>query len=145
MKRILVVEDDPALREELALLLQANGYWAVEKPPCDLALLDINLPGESGFELCRKLRATSSVPVIFLTGRQSVEDEILGFGMGADDYIRKPFHSSVLLCRMAKLLKRRENTILTARGLALDLSAMMVRYGEHEQELTKMKPEFSPA
>ena len=49
MKRILVVEDDPALREELALLLQANGYWAVEKPPCDLALLDINLPGESGF------------------------------------------------------------------------------------------------
>mgnify|MGYP002547238677 CR=1 FL=1 len=137
MKRILVVEDDPALREELALLLQANGYWAVEKPPCDLALLDINLPGESGFELCRKLRATSSVPVIFLTGRQSVEDEILGFGMGADDYIRKPFHSSVLLCRMAKLLKRRENTVLTARGLALDLSTMTVRYGEHEQELTK--------
>lgn len=102
MERILVVEDDKSIREELGLLLAANGYQVVAEPPCDLALLDINLPGENGFEICRRLRETSDVPVIFLTARTSAEDEILGFGMGADDYIRKPYHSTVLLARIAR-------------------------------------------
>ncbi|MFR7475015.1 response regulator transcription factor [Frisingicoccus sp.] len=97
MEKILVIEDDVSIREELVKLLQANGYLAVEEPPCDLALLDISLPEESGFEICRKLRQHSDVPVIFLTARESAEDEILGFGVGADDYIRKPYNSSVLL------------------------------------------------
>ena len=56
MEKILVVEDDESIREELITLLRANGYQTVEAPPCDLALLDVNLPGESGFERCRKLR-----------------------------------------------------------------------------------------
>lgn len=103
MDRILVVEDDGSVREELTLLLRANGYEVVGQPPCELALLDVNLPGESGFELCRRLRMESDVPVIFLTGRDSAEDELLGFGVGADDYIRKPYHSSVLLARMEAL------------------------------------------
>ena len=57
MEKILVIEDDESIRLELAALLRANGYLPVDKPPCDLALLDINLPGENGYELCRKLRA----------------------------------------------------------------------------------------
>ncbi|MGI6013829.1 MAG: response regulator transcription factor [Oscillospiraceae bacterium] len=137
MEKILILEDDRSIREELATLLQANGYLPVEEPPCDLALLDINLPGESGFEVCRKLRLHSDVPIIFLTARASNEDELLGFSMGADDYIRKPYHSSVLLARIARLLKRNGNPVLTARELTLDLSNMTVRFREKTESLSK--------
>ena len=114
-----MIEDDESIHRELTALLRANGYETVDSPPCDLALLDVNLPGESGFELCRKLRQHSDVPVIFLTARDSAEDEILGFGVGADDYIRKPYHSSVLLARMARLLKRHSSLVacLMQKGL----------------------------
>lgn len=149
MERILVVEDDRSVREELAMLLRANGYEVVEQQPCDLALLDVNLPGESGFELCRRLRTQSDVPVIFLTGRESPEDELLGFGVGADDYIRKPYHSSVLLARMERLLKARRGNaaqgdgsgsgdfLFAVRGLTLDLPQLCVEYQGQRQELTK--------
>ena len=137
MEKILVIEDDESIRRELVTLLVANGYETVAEPPCDLALLDVNLPGESGFELCRQLRQHSDVPVIFLTGRDSAEDEILGFGVGADDYIRKPYHSSVLLARMARLLKRRSSPVMTARDLTLNLTEMTVSRDGKSQELTK--------
>lgn len=137
MDRILVVEDDKTIKEELVLLLQANGYQAVDAPPCELALLDINLPGENGFELCRKLRQSSDIPVIFLTARLSPEDELLGFGMGADDYIKKPYHSSVLLARIDRLLKRKDRSAMTVRGLTLSLLDMTMSYGGKIQELTK--------
>lgn len=137
MEKILVIEDDESIRRELVSLLQANGYEAVAEAPCDLALLDINLPDENGFELCRRLRQHSDVPVIFLTARDSAEDEILGFGMGADDYIRKPYHSSVLLARIARLLKHRNSSVLTAGDLTLDLAQMTVSREGKAQELTK--------
>lgn len=137
MDRILVVEDDKTIKEELVLLLQANGYQAVDAPPCELALLDINLPGENGFELCRKLRQSSDIPVIFLTARLSPEDELLGFGMGADDYIKKPYHSSVLLARIDRLLKRKDRSAMTVRGLTLSLLDMTMSYRGKIQELTK--------
>lgn len=137
MERILLIEDDESIHRELKALLRANGYETVDSPPCDLALLDVNLPGESGFELCRKLRQHSDVPVIFLTARDSAEDEILGFGVGADDYIRKPYYSSVLLARMARLLKRHSSPVLTARDLTLNLTELTVSRGEQTQELTK--------
>lgn len=137
MEKILVVEDDQRIKEELMTLLRANGYQPVLEPPCDIALLDINLPGENGFEICRRLRQSSDMPIIFLTARESAEDEILGFGMGADDYIRKPYHSTVLLARIARLLKHRNSAVLTVRGLTLDLSDMTVSYENKKRELTK--------
>lgn len=137
MEKILVVEDDESIQRELITLLKANGYEPVTEPPCDLALLDINLPGESGFEICRKLRMNSNVPIIFLTARDSSEDELLGFGVGADDYIRKPYHSSVLLARIARLLKRKGNTVLNAKGLTLNLSDLTVHFQGQSVELTK--------
>ena len=137
MEKILVVEDDESIQRELITLLKANGYDPVDEPPCDLALLDINLPGESGFEICRKLRMNSNVPIIFLTARDSSEDELLGFGVGADDYIRKPYHSSVLLARIARLLKRKGNTVLNAKGLTLNLSDLTVHFQGQSVELTK--------
>lgn len=137
MEKILVIEDDESIRLELAALLRANGYLPVDKPPCDLALLDINLPGENGYELCRKLRQHSDAPVIFLTAREAPEDELLGFSVGADDYIRKPYHSSVLMARIARLLKRTDKAILTVRDLTLDLSNLTLVYEGRREELTK--------
>ena len=137
MKRIRIVEDDTAIRTELKTLLQANGYLPVEDGPCDLILMDVTLPGESGFTRCRKLRQTSNTPVIFLTARDTPEDELLAFGVGGDDFIRKPYHSSVLLARIGRLLKDTANDNPTVRGLTLDLPGMKAIYGENDVELTK--------
>lgn len=137
MEKIWIIEDDESIRTELCTLLQSNGYLPVFSEPCDLVLLDINLPGENGFEICRKLRQHSDVPVIFLTARDSVEDEILGFGMGADDFIRKPYHSSVLLARISRALKRKPINVLTCRELSLNLEEMSVHYHEQTELLTR--------
>lgn len=163
MDRILIAEDDRMIREELSGLLRANGYQVVclqmdsmapngnemtaphgrmqgactEIPDCDLALLDIGLPGQSGYELCRRMRERSDVPVIFLTARESAEDELLGFGVGADDYIRKPYHSSVLLARIARLLKRKSSAVLSVRELTLSLTDLTVCFAGKTAELTK--------
>ena len=137
MKRIQIIEDDAAIRAELKTLLQANGYATVEEGGCDLVLMDVNLPGESGFTLCRKLRQSSSTPVIFLTARDTPEDELLAFGVGGDDFIRKPYNSAVLLARIARILKTTASDTLTVRGLTLDLSGMKALFVGEAVELTK--------
>ena len=105
--------------------------------PCDLILMDVNLPGENGYTLCRKLRQTSSTPVIFLTARDTPEDERLAFGVGGDDFIRKPYNSAVLLARIARILKTSANDSLSVRGLTLDLPGMKAVYAGNTVELTK--------
>ncbi len=137
VQKIYVVEDDTVILEELKQLLRSNGYLPVDAPPCDLALLDVNLPGESGFEICRKLRESSDVPIIFLTARDSTEDELIGFGVGADDYIRKPYNSSILLARISRLLMRKITSHQSVRGLTLDVGNMMVSFENNSTELTK--------
>lgn len=137
MKRIRIIEDDAAIRTELTTLLLTNGYLPVEEDPCDLILMDVNLPGENGFILCRKLRQSSNVPVIFLTARDTPEDELLAFGVGGDDFIRKPYNSAVLLARIARILKTTSNDTLTVRGLTLDLTGMRAVFGGAAVELTK--------
>lgn len=137
MEKILVMEDDQSILEELCTLLSANGYVPVDKPPCDLALLDINMPGENGFEICRKLRQTSDIPIIFLTARDTPEDELLGFSVGADDFIRKPYNSAVLLARINRHLRRSTSTTLKAKGITLELETLTVSSGTSCIELTK--------
>ena len=137
MKRIKIIEDDEAIRTELKTLLLTNGYQPVEDGECELILMDVNLPGESGFTLCRKLRQTSDTPVIFLTARDTPEDELLAFGVGGDDFIRKPYNSAVLLARIGRILKSSAPEALTVRGLTLDLPGMKVSFGGRSAELTK--------
>lgn len=137
MKRICVVEDDTAIRTELFQLLAANGYQPVDGGECDLILMDVNLPGESGFARCRKIRESSDIPVIFLTARDTPEDELLAFAVGGDDFIRKPYHSSVLLARIARMLKNTGSERMTERGLTLDLPGMKAEYAGKYVELTK--------
>ena len=137
MKRIMIVEDDETLAEELSILLERNGYEPVVSEPCDLILMDVNLPGENGFTRCRKLRQISDTPVIFLTARDTPEDELLAFGVGGDDFIRKPYHSSVLLARIGRILKNTAHDSLTIRGLTLNLPGMTALFDGKSVELTK--------
>ena len=115
---ILIVDDDRDIRSLLADYLEANGYRAhsaadgnamwkqLEEARPDLIVLDLNLPGDDGLSLCRKLRATSSLPVIMLTARNEPLDRILGLEMGADDYLPKPFEPRELLARIRSVLRR---------------------------------------
>lgn len=137
MKRIQIIEDDESIRSELKMLLSANGYCPVDEQPCDLILMDVNLPVENGFARCRKLRQTTDTPVIFLTARDTPEDELLAFGVGGDDFIRKPYNSAVLLARIARMLKTAASETLSIRGLTLDLAGMKAGFEGNTAELTK--------
>ena len=117
MRRLLVVEDDARIREELCRLLAANGYEAhgldgtgdvaaqiLEPPAPDLVLLDLNLPGLDGTFVCREVRRRSDVPIIAVTSRDSDIDELLTLSVGADDFVPKPYNEQILLARVASVL-----------------------------------------
>lgn len=138
MQRIMIIEDDPAIREELALLLNNEGYHALPvtnftdisrqaaKYHPHLILLDIGLPGRDGFSLCANLRKSADVPIIFVTCRDSGADEVKALSLGGDDYIIKPYSVPVLLARIKAVLRRKYNTlssdIIEAEGLRLNLA-----------------------
>jgi two-component system response regulator RegX3 len=116
---VLVVEDEPSFSEPLTFMLKREGYdvTVAETGPAaltefdrvgpDLVLLDLMLPGMSGTEVCRVLRAKSNVPVIMLTARDGEIDKVVGLELGADDYVTKPFSSRELLARIRAVLRRR--------------------------------------
>ena len=116
--RILLVEDDEAISQILEEILAENGFTpcaatnAIEmdrvlaQGGVDLILLDVMLPREDGFSICRRLRASSTVPIIMLTARDEDVDRIVGLELGADDYVTKPFNSRELIARIRALLRR---------------------------------------
>ena len=118
MSRILVVEDEESLSEAIAFLLSKEGFEveiaatgpaAIEKfelGGADLILLDLMLPGLSGTEVCRQIRAKSSVPIIMLTAKDSEIDKVVGLELGADDYVTKPYSSRELIARIRAVLRR---------------------------------------
>ena len=134
MKQIAVVEDEPLMREELALMLRKAGYEAIEigefdhvteqleKISPDLVVLDINLPGVSGFQICREIKGRSSFPVLVLTSRDQMRDELYALELGADEYLTKPCRRERLLARVSNVLKRYEGraNLLEGAGFLLD-------------------------
>ena len=118
MTRILLVEDEPDLADPLAYLLRREGYeveicedgpgalTAFRERGADIILLDLMLPGMAGTEVCRRVRQSSSVPIIMLTAKDSEVDIVVGLELGADDYITKPYSSRELLARMRAVLRR---------------------------------------
>jgi len=152
---IFIVEDDQVMQGELKILLENAMYRtavcenyegaAQEAAECgpDLVLLDVNLPGVSGFDLCTQIREKTDVPIIFLTSRTDSMDELTGILKGGDDYITKPYQAPILLARIAAVLKRagradaREAVLLTHRGVRLDLAKCCVFSGDRRAELTK--------
>ena len=154
MQKIMVIEDDTAIQEELALLLENEGYTplvvtnftdilgqaVLERP--DLILLDIGLPGRDGFSLCAALRKAVSAPVIFVTSRDAGVDEVRALSLGGDDYITKPYSVPVLLARIKAVLRRSSGEpepadILEAGGLRLSLTKGVVSANGKTAELTR--------
>jgi two-component system, OmpR family, response regulator RegX3 len=138
-ERILVVDDTEAILDAVADALAMEGFQvhgasdgiaaleAAETGPFDLVILDLMLPGLSGTEICRRLRAESAVPIIMLSARTAVADRILGLEIGADHYITKPFSEVELLSRVRAALRRREldrlgdMTMRRLGGLSIDV------------------------
>ena len=153
MFKILIVEDNRAIREELKLVLENNGYKTViikdffntaeqiKKLEFDLMLLDINLPEEDGFKLCMKIRAFSQVPIIFVTSRNTDFDELQSITLGGDDFISKPYNIPILLARISALLKRtytnKALSKLVHNGVTLDIETSKISFEEKSAELTK--------
>ena len=152
MYTILIIEDDEAICRELQMLLQKQGYeaicWNMQEDIRELVkthdphiiLLDINLPQMDGFTVCSQLRSFSKVPIIFVTSRNTDMDELCSMQMGGDDFITKPYNTSILLARIAALLKRSyewKDQNLTHHGVLLDVAMSRVEYQNNTRELTK--------
>ena len=154
MPKIMIIEDDPAIREELALLLENEGYTtlvitkftdipaqAVQEHP-NLILLDIGLPGKDGFSLCAALRKVVPAPVIFVTSRDAGADEVRALSLGGDDYITKPYSVPVLLARIKSVLRRsgsgpEQADLLEAGELRLSLTKGVVSSSGKAVELSR--------
>ncbi len=145
---IMVVEDEPEIRELLSFTLSRAGYDVVaaetaeqalrliDRSVPELAVIDWMLPGMSGVDLARRLRSdelTAALPIIMLTARGEEADKLKSFESGVDDYVTKPFSPRELLARMKALLRRTgapENNLLEVAGIKLDLSSHRVSIGE---------------
>jgi two-component system response regulator MtrA len=152
-QRILVVDDDDALREMVGLVLSGAGYNPLfaadgveavrvfsESSP-DLVLLDIMLPGLSGIEVCRQLRASSGVPIIMLTAKGETEDVVLGLEAGADDYVVKPHNGAELVARVKARLRPMgdDSGVVSVGGLTLDPKSFEVKRGSQSLSLTPLE------
>lgn len=153
-QKIFIIEDDPLIRNELNILLQSNGYETAapeffsnmigrikaEQP--HLILLDIKLPGISGFSLCTQIRTFSDVPIIFVTSCNTDMDELNSIMLGGDAFITKPYNTAILLAKIASLLKRaypsQQNEQLTYGGAILHLESSSLEYGGRRVDLTKI-------
>lgn len=154
MTRILLVEDEDSFSDPLSYLLGKEGYEVTvaddglkalaefDRTGADLVLLDLMLPGASGTEVCRELRAKSNVPIIMLTAKDSEIDKVVGLELGADDYVTKPYSSRELLARVRAVLRRNVETeefedesVLEAGGVRIDVERHVVSVRGEEQSM----------
>jgi DNA-binding response OmpR family regulator len=156
---ILVVEDDQNIAELARLYLASRGYAVVvahtggqalreiEQRQVDLIVLDLMLPDISGWSICHRIRQQNSIPIIILTAKGDIHDKLLGFELGADDYIVKPFDPLELVARVATVLKRslkqhEAAQVVTWPGLSIDMARYEVRVGGQKVELTPKEIEL---
>lgn len=151
--KILLVEDDPKIRQELKVLLEHNQYDVamiedftkdiieeIDKVEKDLVLLDINLPNQNGFDICKKIKEKESVPIIFVTSCTGEESELKSILSGGDDFITKPYNKDILLEKTKRTIKK-QNPIqykeINVNGVTLDLHLSLVKYQNNSIELTR--------
>lgn len=156
MAKVFIVEDDEALRRELGRLLQLEGFEVAlcdgngseaeiaaaalgANPAC--IILDLMLPATDGHAVCREIRAQSRVPLIMLTASDRELDELVGLGLGADDFVTKPYSPATLVARIRAHIRRSapgaQSLVVEHRGLSLDLAAGTAAYGGASTELTR--------
>ncbi|MBS1339570.1 MAG: response regulator transcription factor [Clostridia bacterium] len=154
MSKILIIEDEKKIREELVRFLQNNGFEAVGltnfdnavedilKENADLILLDINLPYTNGQYICKEIRKKSNVPIIMVTSRNTEIDELMSLNYGADQYVTKPYNIQILLAKITGLLKRTQNTEtnqeqIKCEKFILNISQNTIETNNKKVELTK--------
>ncbi|WP_248927296.1 response regulator transcription factor [Paenibacillus hamazuiensis] len=161
-ERLLLVEDDPEIRQLIRLYLNSSGYEVVvadngaeglrlfEATAPELVLLDIHLPGMDGFEVCRQIRKVSNIPIIFISCRKDSDDVVQGLELGGDDYITKPFDPVVVVARVQANLRRApifhrtwhaekrqdKKRLLSFEGLDIDLTQFCVFVGDTQVALS---------
>lgn len=134
-EKILIIEDEELIREELKTLLSNAGYVVdcvvdfgetlnyIKLTSPDLILLDVNLPGQDGYRLCTSIRSFAAIPILFITGRNTAMDELQALTLGGDDYIAKPYNVPILLARINLLLHRgrgEQNYMIEYKGIQLN-------------------------
>jgi two-component system alkaline phosphatase synthesis response regulator PhoP len=157
-RRVLIVDDERDLRSMLSSYLAADGFEVIEAADgdeglhlaltrrVDLVVLDVGLPGIDGFEVLRRLRSSSEVPVIMLTARVEEVDRVVGLTVGADDYVSKPFSPRELVARIGAVLRRTSNVpepggveLLEFEDLTIDVSSREVSLGEQLLDLSALE------
>jgi len=141
---VLVVDDDPGVLDVVAFMLRREGFEvdeerdgtaalaAARERSYDIVILDVMLPGLSGTDVCRALRAESDVPIVMLTARDAEIDRVLGLELGADDYVTKPFSTAELLSRVRAILRRRELDRANGGVTVRKLGGLHIDLGRHE-------------
>jgi len=154
MQKILIIEDDEKLRNELETFLNKNGFVATSlkkfdnavedilNEKADLLLLDINLPYTDGEFICKEIRKLSNVPIIMVTSRDSEMDELLSLNYGADQYVTKPYNIQILLAKIVGLLKRNQNAgnnpdKIECGEFVLNTAGRIIEKEDNKVELTK--------
>ena len=152
MEKILIIEDDKVIREELSILLTNNNYAVsnttdflniekvIENIKPDLILLDINLPNTSGYEVIKTIKKVTSKHVIFVTSRNTIEDELKSLRSGGYDFITKPYNKELLLLKIRRCLDEvnpKNHKDLVVNGVVLDLHLSKLKYQDKEIELTR--------
>ncbi len=155
MKKIIVADDEARIRRLVCDFLSSEGYEPLEANDGDVALelfeahddiaaiiLDVMMPNIDGWEACKRIRKTSDVPILMLTARSEEFDELMGFEVGADDYVTKPFSPSVLMKRIAALIRRssgepeEKSETVSLDGLTADETAHVITLNDRALELT---------
>jgi DNA-binding response OmpR family regulator len=151
--KVLIAEDEAAIADSVAYAFRGEGFdvqtvedgesalEAARDDGYDVLVLDLMLPGVSGIEVCRRLRAESAIPILMLTARTAEVDRVVGLDAGADDYVVKPFSMNELISRVRAILRRREldlaePTVLRVGPLALDIARHVVSVDERAVQLT---------
>lgn len=154
-KKILIVEDEKRMRillcdylkrEEFEYYEASNGLEAIDlfkKNPVDLVVLDIMMPFLDGWEVCKTIRKISNIPIIILTAKSEEEDKLLGYELGADDYVTKPFSPKVLVAKIKVLLKRTD-TSMEISNPVLSLDGLTINELSHEVKINNEEIILSP-
>ena len=151
--KILIIEDEKALSESISTYLKVQDYicetaadfnTAIEKTEgydYDCILLDIGLPGGSGLRVLKELRANNKMDAVFIiSAKNSIDDKVAGLGLGADDYLSKPFHLSELSARIAAIIRRKQfggSSTIDFKNISIDANAKVVRINKDVLDLTK--------
>lgn len=156
MKRILLIDDEPAVADVVVFALREAGYQVevapsltagrrvLDREPIDLLVLDLGLPDGDGIDFCHELRSASRLPVLMLTCRDGEVDRVLGLEMGADDYVVKPFSPRELAARVKSILRRTEETPPAADERPVELGRLTIDRAEHRVNLGETEIPLTP-